>query len=235
MTNRQSNIIFYSIISIIVCALATNYIAPDFFDNLNKSKEERLIKKSIKSGEHNRALTVYHTLVEERIASNNENTAETAVMYESMADLYRLLGNKNQEKTYYLKSLSIKEQLEKSVISGFAKTYDKLGSIAEEEENYDQAQMYYEKSLSKKLGNTKENNDDGLLMGYQHDRERYFRLNNESTIATFKKLAAVHTTKNEFDTAKDYYEKALAASKLTFGEDDSRTLEVMRLISQLTN
>lgn len=234
MTNRQSNIIFYSIISIIVCALIANFVAPDFFDNLNKSKEERLIKESINSGEHNRALTVYHTLVEERIASNTENTAETAVMYEGMADLYRLLGNKNQEKAYYLKSLSIKEQLGKIVISGFAKTYDKLGSIAEEEENYDQAQMYYEKSLSKKLGNTAKNNDDGLLLGYQHDRERYFRLNNEATIATFNKLGEIHTIKSEHDIAKGYYEKALAASKLTFGEDDSKTLEVMRLVNQLT-
>lgn len=39
--------------------------------------------------------------------------------------------------------------------------------------------------------------------------------------------------KKEYAIAKDYYEKALAASKLTFGDDDIKTLEVAELIKQL--
>jgi len=234
MTNRQSNIIFYSIISIIVCALIINYVSPAFFNDLSKSTEELQVKEAIDNGEHNKALTVYHSLLEKRMSDGNENTAETAAMYEDMASLYRLLGDKNQEKNYYLKSLSVREQLGKSNISSFANTYDQLGSISEEEKNYDQAQMYYEKSLATKLGDTTENNDTGLVLGYQLDRERYFRLNNEATIATFKKLGEIHTIKREPNIAKGYYEKALAASKLTFGENDSKTLEVMQLVNQLT-
>ena len=59
------------------------------------------------------------------------------------------------------------------------------------------------------------------------------RLNNESTIAIFKKLAAMHIIKKEYAIAKTYYEKALTASKLVFGEDDNKTLEIMGLMNQL--
>ena len=63
-------------------------------------------------------------------------------------------------------------------------------------------------------------------------RLNHLRLNNEGTIATLKKLAAMHIIKNENAIAKAYYEKALAASKVTFGENDNRTLEIVDLVNQ---
>jgi len=235
MTNRQSNIIFYTIISLIIYALIINFTYPEFFENFTKSKEELSIKEAMNQGEHNKALTIYQKLVQEKINDNSENSVEAAAMYEDMANLYFLLGNKVEEKNYYLKSLNIKEQLKKIDMFGFANTYDKLGSLAEEEKQYDQAQMYYEKSLLKRLGNAKKVNeeDEGMITGMHQTRLSYIRLNNEETIAIFKKLGVIHTIKKEYVIAKKYYEKALTASKLTFGEDDIKTLEIMNSMKRL--
>ena len=67
-----------------------------------------------------------------------------------------------------------------------------------------------------------------------NSRQRYLKLNNEQTIATFLKLAKIHTLKKEVETAKRYYEKALTASKLTFGEEDTKTIKIMELMNQLS-
>jgi tetratricopeptide (TPR) repeat protein len=233
MTNRQSNIIFYSVISIIIYALILNIFYPEIFENLSKSKEEIAIKRAMTSGEYNKALVIYEQLVKERVDDDNEISNETSVMYEKMANIYYLIGNKLEEKNYYLKSLAIKKQLNTSDIFIFAHTYYKLGLIAEEEGQYDQAQMYYEESLFKRLGGaTKEKEEQGIITGMHQSRLNYVRLNNEETITTFKKLGSIHNIKKEYATAKNYYERALAASKNTFGEDAPETLEVIRLLKE---
>ena len=235
MTNRQSNIIFYSIISIIIYALIINFAYPEFFENFTKSQDELSIKEAMNKGEHIEALNLYKKMVEERKSDDSENNIETANMYEEMANLHFLLGNKIEEKNYYLKSLKIQKQLNKVDMFGFAHTYFKLGSIAEEEKQYDQAQMYYEESLMQRLGNTEkeeDENDEGMINGMHQTRLSYIRLNNEETIATFKKLGAIHNIKKEYALAKKYYEKAFAASKITFGEDDIKTLEIKNLMYQ---
>lgn len=235
MTNRQSNIIFYSVISLIIYALIINFSNPEFFENFSKSTEELSIKEAMNSGEHNKALVIYQQLVEERINDDNEINVETAAMYEDMANLYFLLGNKAEEKNYYLKSLNIKKQLKKNDMFGFAKTYYKLGSITEEEGKYDQAQMYYEKSLSKRLGDPDKikEEDAGMINGMHQTRLNYIRLNNEATITTLKKLGAIHNIKKEYAIAKKYYDRALTASKITFGEDATETLDLIDLIKRL--
>ena len=235
MTNRQSNIIFYSIISIVIYALIINYSYPEFFENFTKSKEELSIKEAMNKGEHNIALSIYQKIEEERISDDNENNAETATIYEDIANIHFLLGNKVEEKNYYLKSLNIKKQLKKIDMFSFAETYYKLGLLAEDEKKYDQAQMYFEKSLLKRLGNTKKvkEEDEGMITGMHQTRLSYIRLNNEETIATFKKLGTIHNIKKEYAIAKKYYEKALTASKITFGEDDIKTLEIMNLMERL--
>lgn len=234
MTNRQSNIIFYSVISIVIYVIIINNFYPEFFENFSKSKEELSIQEAMTKGEHDKALSIYQQLAEERVSDSSEDSAETATMYEDMANLHSLLGNKAEEKIHYLKSLNVRKQLKKNSIYSFANTYSKLGSLAEEEKQYDQAQLYYEKSLAKMLGNTKEEDqDEGMFMGMQNAQERYARLNNEWTIAAFKKLGAIHYIKKEYAIAKKYYERALTASKLTFGEDDVKTLEIKGLMTRL--
>ncbi|MEH6455731.1 MAG: tetratricopeptide repeat protein [Cocleimonas sp.] len=235
MTNRQSNIIFYSVISLIVYALIIHFAYPEYFEDFSKSKEELSIKKAMNNGEHKKALTLYQEVINERMSDDNANNSETAVMYEDMAKLYFLLGNKAEEKNHYLKSLTVKEQLKKNDLFGFANTYEKLGSLAEEDKQYDQAQMYYEKSILQRLGNidTDKKEDKGMISGMHQARLDYIRLNNEATIATFKKLGAIHNLKKEFSIAKKYYEQALTASKLTFGEEDVKTMEIMHLMKRL--
>lgn len=240
MTNRQSNMIFYSIISIIIYALVINVFYPDFFEDFSKNAKELSIKEAVNNKEHDKALAIYQQLVEERISDGNENSIETAVMYEDMANLYFLLGAKSEEKNYYLKSLNVKKKLKKNDMFGFAKTYYKLGLIAETERQYDQAQLYYEKSLAKRLGlddlkegKKIEEKEEGIITSMHQSRLSYIRLNNEETIATFKKLGAVHNIKKEYALAKKYYEKALAASKVTFGEDDAETLDLIDLMKRL--
>ncbi|WP_022951007.1 tetratricopeptide repeat protein [Leucothrix mucor] len=233
MTNRQSNIIFYGVIATVICGLIVSNLYPDFFGDMSKSKEELAIKEAVVQGNHNKALSIYQTLVDQRISDSNEFTIGTANMYEAMASLHALAGNKAEEKAHYLKSLDIKKQLKKVSPYSLAHTYFKLGTIAEAEQQYDQAQHYYEQSLSTKLVDIKPDDEEGFFEGMQNAQVEYKRLNHAGTIATFKQLGALHVMKKEYAIAKDYYEKALAASKLTFGDDDIKTLEVAELIKQL--
>jgi len=95
--------------------------------------------------------------------------------------------------------------------------------------------MYFEKALFEILGDTTETEEEtgGYMSTMLKSQIKHGRLNHESTIAIFKKLAAMHVIKKEYAIAKTYYEKALTASKLTFGEDDNKTLEIMGLMNQL--
>jgi tetratricopeptide (TPR) repeat protein len=234
MTPRQSNIIFYTVLSFIATATIIHATSPDFFGDLAKSKEELLLKEAVNKGDHGQALTSYQNLVEERIRNDNEINAETAVMYEEMAKLYSSFGNKAEAKNHFLKSLNIKEQLNKNNPFAFANTYYQLGVLAEEEQQYEQALSYYEQALFKRLGElteTKEE-DGGFMSTLLNKRLKHQKLNNEGTIATLKKLASMHIIKKEYDIANTYYERALAASKVVFGEDDSKTLEIMDLMKK---
>ena len=235
MTPRQSNIIFYTFLSFVVTAIIIDKTNPDFFGDIAKSKEELLLKEAVNKGNHNQALTSYKLLIEERISDGNEIDTETAIMYEDMAKSYALLGNKVEAKNHYLKSLNIKKQLVKNNLFAFSNTYYQLGVLAEEEQQTDQALMYFEKALFEILGDTTETEEEGG--GYTStilkSQIKHARLNNEGTIAIFKKLAAMHIIKKEYAIAKTYYEKALTASKLVFGEDDNKTLEIMGLMNQL--
>lgn len=235
MTARQSNIIFYTLISFVVIAIIIDTTNPDLFDDFSKSKEELLLKEAVNKGNHNQALTSYQLLIEERISDGNEIDTETARMYEEMAKSYALLGNKIEAKNHYLKSLTIRKQLGKNNLFAFSNTYYQLGVLAEEEQQTEQALMYFEKALFEMLGDTTETEEEGG--GYTNtmlkNQIRHKRLNNEGTIAIFKKLAAMHIIKKEYAIAKTYYKKALTASKQVFGEDDKKALEIMGLMNQL--
>jgi tetratricopeptide (TPR) repeat protein len=235
MTPRQSNIIFYTVISFIVTAIIIDATNPDFFGDFAKSKEELLLKEAVNKEDHNQALTSYQILIEERIGDGNEIDTETAVMYEDMANSYASLGNKVEAKNHYLKSLNIKKQLARNNLYAFSNTYYQLGVLAEEEQQTDQALEYFEKALFEMLGDTTETEeeDGGFSSSMLKSRLKHVRLNNEGTIDIFKKLAAMHIIKREYAIAKTYYEKALTASKLVYGEDDNKTLEIMNLINQL--
>ncbi len=235
MTNRQSNIIFYTVISFVVTAIIVQVTNPEIFADLGKTQEELLLKEAVEKGDHNQALTSYKLLVDERISNGKEINAETAIMYEDMAKLHSSLGNTTEEKNYYLKSLGVKEKLVKNDVFSFANTYYQLGFLAEEQQQYDQALMYFEKALSTRLGDKTEaeHENDGFSTKMHKSRISYIRLNNEGTIATFRKLAEMHVIKNQHAIAKSYYERALTASELTFGESDNRTLEVLDLVNRL--
>ncbi|MEM5528620.1 tetratricopeptide repeat protein [Gammaproteobacteria bacterium AS21] len=227
MTNRQSNIIFYAVISLIMSALLINMFAPEVIQQATDSKEQITIRKSLQEGEYQTALANYETLVNSEL-ENNKNTIELANLYEEIAQVQRQLGNSVEENNYYLKSLAIKKSLKKIDIFSLAKTYYQLGIIAEQSEQLNQAQNYFEKALTTRLGvivDLKEE-DLGMFDGMQQSRLQYQRLNNEGTIANYLKLANIHKLKEQQAIAKEYYDKALAASILTFGEDDKRTLDL---------
>lgn len=235
MTNRQSNFIFYSIIFLILSALLIKFFLPNSFDGFTKSNEELVIKEAMANSEYPIALASYKSLVGKHISAGNELTPETAAMYEEMANLYALLGNKTLEKDHYLKSLAVKAQLKKVDLYSFAHTYFQLGSIAQAEKKYDQAISYFEKSLSTRLGNVEApiEEDESMFIGMQKTRIKYLKLNHIDTIATYKKLGAVHNMKKDYAVAKSYYQKALAASLKTFGEDNEKTTKIKLLIKGL--
>ncbi|NQZ32381.1 MAG: tetratricopeptide repeat protein [Oceanospirillaceae bacterium] len=235
MTNRQSNIIFYSVIFLTISALLIKFFIPSAFDGFTKSQEERVIKEAVANQEYNKAIASYKSLVGQHISDGDEYTIETADMYEEIARLYALLGNTTLEQEHYLKSLAVKTQLDKVDLYSFANTYYQLGSIAQNEQKYDQAINFFEKSLSTRLGDVEQPivEDDGMFIGMQKSRIKYLKLNHEDTIATYKKLAAIHRLQQEYAIAKGYYEKALAASKNTFGEEDVRTLKIVTLLKKM--
>ncbi len=235
MTPRQSNIIFYTFLSFVATAIIVDANSPDFFSDFAKSREELLLKEALNEGDHNQALTSYQFLIEQRISDGNEIDTETAIMYEDMAKSYALLGNKVEAKNHYLESLNIKKQLAKNNLFAFSNTYDQLGVLAEEEQQTDQALLFFEKALFEMLGDTSETEEEtgGYTSTMLKTQIKHGRLNNKHTIAIFKKLAAMHIIKKEYVIAKTYYEKALTASKLVFGEDDNNTLEIMGLMNQL--
>lgn len=142
---------------------------------MSKSKEELAIKEAVVQGNHNKALSIYQTLVDQRISDSNEFTIGTANMYEAMASLHALAGNKAEEKAHYLKSLDIKKQLKKVSPYSLAHTYFKLGTIAEAEQQYDQAQHYYEQSLSTKLVDIKPDDEEGFFEGMTNQANRQIR------------------------------------------------------------
>ena len=63
MTPRQSNIIFYTVISFVVTAIIIEKTNPGCFDDFTKSKEELLLKEAVNKGDHNQALTSYQILL----------------------------------------------------------------------------------------------------------------------------------------------------------------------------
>ena len=235
MTNHQSNIIFYTVISIIVTGIIIHANNPDFFGDLGKSKEALLLKNAVSNGDYNQALTSYRSLVNERISNGKEFSAETAIMYEDMAKIYYSLGNPSDAKTYYLNSLDIREQLARNDVFAYADTYYQLGVLSEEKQQYNQALTYFEKALSKRLGNTTDDEPDGFTVGMHKSRLNHLRLNNAGTIDTLKKLAEMHIIKNDHTTAKSYFERALTASKTVYGENDDQTKKLTNTIQQLGN
>ena len=230
MTTRQSNIIFYLVISLIIYAVVLNYVNPTFFENLTKSKKELSIQEATDQGETGIALNLQQELLEKRISDGDQITPETAVMHEKIAEFHSSLGNSDQEKEGYLSSLNIKLKLKENDAYAFSNTYLKLGILAENDKDLDQAQIYYEKALQKRLGNP-DDEDDGFFVGMQNTRQRYMRLNNENTIVLFKKLGNIHSLKEEKSIAKTYYEKAFEVSEELFDEEDSKTSELRNLIN----
>ena len=113
MSNRQSNIIFYLVIFLFICAMYVNHSHPDGFNVFTKSTEEVLVKEAIENGEYEKAIAHYQKLVAENIDDDNEISIQTADIYEEIAQAYFLLGNQQREQTYYVKSLGIKKQLPK--------------------------------------------------------------------------------------------------------------------------
>ncbi len=234
MSNRQSNIIFYFVIFLFICAMYVNHSHPDVFNVFTKSTEEVLVKEAIENGEYEKAIAHYQKLVAENIDDDNEISIQTADIYEEIAQAYFLLGNQQREQTYYVKSLGIKKQLPKINIHTLANTYSKLGNLAEENKQYDQAQRYYEQALSTRLGDITEVSEDvkkGMFLELQQTRLIYLRSNHRDTIVTYKDLGNIHRIKQEHSISREYYQRALAASINTFGEEDSKTIEIKGLIT----
>ena len=234
MSNRQSNIIFYFVIFLFISAMYINHSHPDVLNIFTKSTEEILVKKAMANGEYEKAIAHYQKLVVENLNNDKEVSIQTADIYEDIAKAYFLVGNRLREESYYLKSLKIKKQLPKLNIHALADTYFKLGNLGEDNKQYDQAQMYYEYALSSRLGDITEVSEEvkkGMFLELQQTRLIYLRSNHRDTIVTYKALGKIHRIKEEHSISQDYYQRALAASINTFGKEDSKTIEIKRLLT----
>lgn len=235
MTNRQSNFIFYSVICLTISGFLIDFLIPSAFDGFKMSKAEIELKEALHNKEYNKALDNYKTLIGKSITEGEEYSLKTASLYEETAKLYALSGNQVQATEYYLKSIEVKKQLPKIDSFSMANAYYQLGLIAQTERKNDQALRFFEQSLAARLADIIEpdKNDEGMFDNMQASRVSYLKQNHEDTIANYKKLAAIHTARNEYSIAKNYYEKALAASRNTLGADDARTLAIIAAIKAL--
>jgi len=226
MTNRQSNIIFYAILSLILSALIINALNPELIQQVTDSDEELAINDAIKAGDHQRALANYQTLIK-KTQQHNNNSIELAKLYDSAALIsQQQLKDFTLANDYYLQSLAIKQNLPKVDIYSLANTYFQLGVLAQNQQQLEQAQEYYEKALTTRLGTIIDLKDEelGMFDGMQQSRLQYQRKHNEGTIANYLKLAETHQLMQQQAIADDYFNKALETSIEVFGAQDERTL-----------
>jgi len=224
MTNRQSNIIFYAILSLILSALIINALNPELIQQVTDSDEELAINDAIKAGDHQRALANYQTLIKK---TQQHNSIELAKLYDSAALIsQQQLKDFTLANDYYLQSLAIKQNLPKVDIYSLANTYFQLGVLAQNQQQLEQAQEYYEKALTTRLGTIIDLKDEelGMFDGMQQSRLQYQRKHNEGTIANYLKLAETHQLMQQQAIADDYFNKALETSIEVFGAQDERTL-----------
>ncbi len=235
MTNRQSNIIFYSAVALFVIVALTNVYYPQLFEGFTKSDQELQIKEAMAKTEYDKALALYGEMVNDKVAQGESSTAETAQLYQEIAEIYALQGNSEQERQYYLKALPIREKLQEKDRYSLAKVNFQLGKIARQENRLDQAQQYFEKSLFARLGfvDLPESVDQGMFTKLQQQRINYKRLNHAETIAAFQQLAEVHVDKEDYQAAKDYYQRARSASVEVFGEDSAQVVAFSKLLEEL--
>ncbi len=235
MTNRQSNIIFYSAVALFVIVALTNVYYPQLFEGFTKSDQELQIKEAMAKTEYDKALAIYGELINEKTNQGESNTAETAQMYQEVANIYALMGNSEQEQQFYLKALPIRQQFQEKDRYSLAQVLHQLGLLAKQEKRWNQAQQYFEKSLYARLGDIEqfEDKNKGMFTKLQAQRVNYKRLNHAETIVTFQRLAEVLVSQEDFQSAKDYYQRALAASEQIYGEDSAEVLVFSKLIKQL--
>lgn len=232
MTNRQSNIIFYAIICLVLSTGIINLYYPEFFERFSKSSAQLSVEEALAKGELNKALAGYNALIRQ---SDEQDSVETAQLYEAAAQVAAKLGNDHQRKDYYLKALAIRKPLEKKDRYSLAAVYTQLGLIAETENRLEQAQAYYEQALATRLGDVvlKDQGDPGMFIGLQNERVKYTRLNHPETIATYQQLAQIHLAQQHLTKAREYYAQAMAASQITFGEDSVEVSLLQGLIDEL--
>ena len=237
MTNRQSNIIFYSAVVLFVIVALTNVYYPQLFESFTKSSQELQIKEAMAKTEYDKALAVYGEIINDKVTQGESSTAETAQLYQEVAQIYTLQGNSEQARQYYLKALPIREKLQEKDRYSLAKVNSQLGRIARQENRLDQAQQYFEKSLFARLGfvDLPENIDKGMFTKLQQQRINYKRLNHAETIETFQQLAEVFVNKKDYQAAKNYYQKALSASVEVFGENSEQVVMFSKRINELAN
>ncbi len=235
MTNRQSNIIFYSAVVLFVIVALMNVYYPQLFEGFTKSNQELQIKEAMAKTEYDKALAVYGELIADKANQGESNTAETAQMYQEVAKIYALMGNSEQEQQFYLKALPIRQQLEEKDRYSLAQVYHQLGLLAKQQGRWNQAQQYFEKSLYARLGDIEqfEESEKGMFNRLQAQRINYKRLNHAETIATFQQLAEVFVSKKDYQSAKNYYQSALEASEQIYGEDSAQMLTFSKLIDKL--
>jgi|GEM_PF-1407987 len=237
MTNKQSNFVFYSVICLTISGFLIDFFIPTAFDGFKMNKEELVLKEALQNKQYNKAIDSYKILIGKRVSLGDDKNLETANLYEEVAYLYTLSDNQTQAKTYYLRAIEIKQQLDNIDSYSMANAYYQLGLLAEKEHNNGQALQFFEQSLAARLADiiAPDKNDEGMFDSMQASRESYLKQNHEDTIANYKKLAVIHSARNEDRIAKNYYQKALAASQNTFGADDAKTLAIIAAIKALNH
>lgn len=234
MTNRQSNIIFYTIILVVISGFIVNSYYPQYFEYMAKGQPQLAIDEALDKQEYEKALAIYSELIIEHASRGEANTEQVALMYEAVAKIYLLQGNQLQAQRYFLKALPIRQQRQERDRYSLAQLYHVLGELAVDLNRRDQGQVYFEQSLQARLASAQQaDSDSGMFTQMQQTRINYKRLNHPETIATFEQLAKLHLSQQDYQTAKNYYQKALQASINTFGEDSAEVASIADSIKQL--
>lgn len=135
-------------------------------------------------GNFNRALELFNRAL--KIAQTTKQTSQYISVFNEIGGVYTKLFEMKKAKEYYLEALRYAEKDENLYSQALASIYNNLGLIESENGNYDDALVFYNKSLSVA--------PDSL---------------SESSIKTYANISSIYHDKNQMDLADVYLNRAI--------------------------
>ena len=145
----------------------------------------------------------YIEIAEDIIKKTTTKSEDIASLYNNLALLYYSMGEYEQAKPLYEKSLKIREEVLALNHPQTVSSYNNLALLYDSMGEYEQAKPLYEKALK--------------------INEKVLGLNHPDTATSYNNLASLYDSMGEYEQAKPLYEKALKINEKVLGLDHPST------------